>query len=113
MNVVVLTGRIGQDSELKADNKLLEFSLATNERIKKGEEWVDETQWHNIKFWGKDQTNRQPFFKKGQEVTLTGKIVYESWEKEGEKKYKTTINVRSAELIGGGGEKKDKSDLPL
>ncbi len=95
-NSVHLIGRLGSDPETTTfgENKTkVKFSLATSDyyRDKEGER-VEETQWHNIIAWGKTATIAEKFLKKGQEVALSGKITYNSWEdKEGITKYFTEI----------------------
>lgn len=95
-NSVQLIGRLGNDPETTTfgENKTkVKFSLATTDfyRDKEGER-VEETQWHNIIAWGKTATIAEKFLKKGQEVALSGKITYRSWDdKDGNTKYFTEI----------------------
>ncbi|WP_410175267.1 single-stranded DNA-binding protein, partial [Pantoea ananatis] len=52
---VLLLGRIGKDPELKQvkDSYVCNFSMATTESYKdKSGNRVDQTEWHNIQFWG-------------------------------------------------------------
>lgn len=102
MNNVILLGRIGKDPELKKVNEfsLVEFSLATSRRYKKGEEMVEDTQWHNIKFWGKTADIIEKYFKKGSRILVTGRIETRSWDdKEGVKKYTTEIIGETFQFI--------------
>ena len=101
VNKVFLVGRLGKDPELRYANSgiaIVNFSLATSERIKKGENWEDKTEWHNIVIFGKQAENCEKFLQKGAQVFIEGKIQTSSWENtEGERKYKTEIianNVR-------------------
>ena len=98
-NTVSLIGRLGQDPKINAvgkDNKVAKFSVATNEAYKgKNGEWLQNTQWHNVVAWGKVAELSEKLLRKGSEVVLEGKLVNDEYEtKEGEKRYKTEVNLR-------------------
>jgi len=83
-NSIQLMGYLGKDPELKTfdnDRKLVKFSLATSDKYKnKDGELVEETQWHNLVAWGKLAENMNSFLKKGNEITVKGKLTHRSWE---------------------------------
>ena len=93
-NHIVLIGNTGKDPEVKDINgtKLAKISLATSERYKtKSGEMVDETQWHNLVFWGAQAGFVEQYVRKGQLISVTGKVIYNSYERDGEKKYFTEV----------------------
>jgi single-strand DNA-binding protein len=96
-NKVSLIGRLGQNPEMQnvgKEFKLAKFSLATNENYKdKNGKWVDNTQWHNLKAWGKTAERIVQYGSKGQEIMIEGRIVNGSYEKGGEKRYTTDVEV--------------------
>ena len=47
------------------------------------------------------------YVKKGSQLAIEGSIEYQSWEKDGEKKYKTVINASNINLLGS---KKDQAE---
>lgn len=104
-NKVSLIGRIGKTPEMQTvgatkDYALTKFSLATNERYKdKNGKWQESTQWHNLVAWGKTAERISKMVTKGQEVMIEGKIVNKSYEKDGEKRYTTDIEVNDFLLI--------------
>ena len=103
MNKCILMGRIGQDPEvINTDNsKIAKFSLATNESYKdKNGNKVEQVEWHAITVFGKQAEIAEKWFKKGNQLLIEGKIKTDSWEKDGEKKYKTNIILQSFEFIG-------------
>ena len=55
LNIVILTGRLGADPELKETSqggKFATLSLATNEKYKdKDGENKEKTQWHKVTVW--------------------------------------------------------------
>jgi len=51
VNKVILVGRLGKDPEtkfLQTGVQITTFSLATSENFKKGDDWQEKTEWHNI-----------------------------------------------------------------
>ncbi len=95
-NSVQLIGRLGNDPETITfgENKTkVKFSLATSDYYKdKDGERAEETQWHNIIAWGNTATIAEKYLKKGQEIAISGKITYRSWDdKDGNTKYMTEI----------------------
>ena len=97
-NKVSLIGRLGAQPEvvtLDSGVKFARFSIATNESYKgKDGAWKENTQWHNLKAWGKTAELVSRLLDKGQEIVIEGKIVNENYEtKKGEKRYSTSIEV--------------------
>lgn len=104
-NKVNLIGRISKNPELQTvgaskDYVLSRFSLATNESYKdKNGQWHENTQWHNLVAWGKTAERITKMVVKGQELMIEGKIVNKMYEKNGEKRYTTDIEVTDFLLI--------------
>ena len=103
-NTVSLIGNLGGDPEfrtLEGGNALARFRVATNDSYKdKNGEWVTTTEWHNVVAWGKTAELSNKLLKKGAEVVLEGKLVNDTYTtKEGDKRYKTEVNLREFVLI--------------
>lgn len=104
-NKVQLIGNLGSNPEIisfENGNKLAKMSLATNDYYKnaKGEK-VEETQWHSLIAWGKTAEIIEKYVSKGQEIAIEGKIITRSYEtKEGEKRYRTEIQVNEILMLG-------------
>lgn len=103
INKVTLLGRLGKDPEVRHfenNNAVCNFSLATNRSYKKGEEWVDETEWHNIVIWKPWLIkSAEKFLKKGSLLYIEGRITTRMWEDQGVKKYITDILVEDMKLL--------------
>ena len=103
-NSVRLIGRLGDDPKVtKFDNgkQVVTFSLATDESYKNKEgEKVDETQWHNIEVWGGLSTVAENYLKKGKEIAVEGRLVHESYEKDGETRYYSKVVLNDILLLG-------------
>lgn len=97
-NNVQLIGFVGTDPKVitfKGDKQLVKISLATTENFKSpGGEWKSNTQWHNLVAWGKTAGYIQENIKKGNEVAISGKLQYNSFEnKEGIKQTITEVVI--------------------
>ena len=107
MNKVILVGNVGQEPEVKSvnDRKVASFSLATSDTYKnKQGEKATNTEWHNIVIWGNLCNIVEKYVKKGDRLLLEGKIAYETYEKDNEKKYFTKIVVNELKMLGIKGE---------
>lgn len=95
MNKVIVIGTLTRDSELKYSQNgkpICTFSIAVNEFIK-GEKTV---QFFNIVSFGAE--NLSAYLVKGTKVGIVGKLSNSSYEKDGQKVYKTEI---IADSFGG------------
>jgi single-strand DNA-binding protein len=103
-NNVQLIGRLGNEPEIRSfesGKKMATFSLATNEVYYNNQgEKIEDTQWHNIVVWGKKADTVETYLSKGSEIALTGKLINRSYEKDGEKKYITEINMNELLMMG-------------
>lgn len=98
VNKVILVGRLGKDPEVRytqGGQAVANFSVATDESYKdRNGEKQKKTEWHNIVVWGKAVENFvEPYLHKGDMVYIEGKLQTRSWEKDGDTKYTTEINV--------------------
>lgn len=108
INKVILVGNLGKDPEVMTyENgvKRAAFSLATTESYKdKSDNWVEQTEWHNIVLW---RWLAEKNLIKGDKIYLEGKIRTRSWEDDsGNKRYTTEIQgekVLKISSAGGGG----------
>lgn len=94
MNRVHLFGRLGADPEYRETSggtSLCKFRLATTERVKKGGEWKEETEWHSITVWGSRAKPCSQYLTKGSSVCVLGRLRTSQYEKEGQKHYSTEI----------------------
>lgn len=99
LNKVLLIGRLGANPEARytaAGVPVVSFSLATNEFWKqKDGEGVEKVEWHNIVIWDKLAEIAQNNLRKGQLVSIEGKLQTRAWENKEGQKMKTTEIVCS------------------
>jgi single-strand DNA-binding protein len=98
MNKVLLLGNLGNDPELRQTSggqPVLTFNLATSESYLDREGTRQQrTEWHRAVVWGKRAEALHRLLKKGSCVLVEGGLRTRSYEKEGQKRYITEINVR-------------------
>lgn len=105
VNRVIILGFLGKDPEIKQlDNgkQMATFSVATSESYtnQKGEK-VENTEWHNLVFFGKVVDVISKYLKKGNQVYVEGKLNTRSYDdKEGVKRYATQIIGENLTLLG-------------
>jgi single-strand DNA-binding protein len=104
INKVILIGNLGRDPELSYSPNgmaIARFSLATTEGRKKEDgTWEDVTEWHRVVVFGKNAENVGQYCSKGQQVYVEGRLHYDSWEKDGVKRYSTDIVASTVRLLG-------------
>ena len=103
MNRVFLSGNLGQKPELrnaKTGLAICNFTVATNQRAKKDDEWVNHTDWHRIVVFGKQGEHCEKYLDKGAKVIVEGRIQYRSYEdKEGQRRFMTEIIADRVEFL--------------
>jgi single-strand DNA-binding protein len=104
VNKVILIGNLGKDPEVHSTSggkSVANFSLATSWRVKKDDEWQDQTEWHNIVAWEKLAEVAAKYAKKGGKVYIEGRLQTRSWddEKTGQTKYKTEVVANELVLL--------------
>ncbi|MBM4375978.1 MAG: single-stranded DNA-binding protein [Deltaproteobacteria bacterium] len=106
LNRVMLLGNLGADPELrftKGGQAVMQLRLATTERFKdQSGNWSDRTEWHSVVVWGKRAEGLSKVLRKGSSIFVEGSLRTTSWEKDGQKHYKTEVNAREILLTGGG-----------
>ena len=102
MNIIFLTGHVGQEPQKKTfDNNrsVLTFSLATNKRYKGTDGTMKETptQWHNVQAWG---YLADTAVQKGNKVHVVGEVQYREYtDKDGVKRWTTDVVATELHII--------------
>lgn len=107
VNKVILVGHLGRDPELRytqSGTAHASFSIATNRRYKDGDgNYVDDTQWHNIKVWGPQAEHCEKYLSKGRQIYLEGRLNHREYEKDGVKRYWTEVVAENVRFLGSRG----------
>jgi single-strand DNA-binding protein len=103
LNKATIIGNLGKTPELRkttGGNPVTDFSVATTERYNDKQGVKQEvTEWHNIVVWGKLAEIAAQYLKKGSSVYVEGKIQTQSWDKDGQKHYKTEIVASNFQML--------------
>jgi single-strand DNA-binding protein len=106
LNRVMLFGNLGADPELRVTpggQSVLKLRLATTESyVDKSGTRQERTDWHSITVWGKRGEALSKFLAKGSSLFVEGRIQTSSYEKNGEKRYRTDIVANNIILAGRG-----------
>lgn len=106
-NRVILIGNITRDVELRytpGGLPVTEVGLAVNDRRKTASgEWIDETTFVDVTFFGRTAEVASEYLSKGSPVFIEGRLKLDTWEKDGEKKSKLRVICDRMQLIGAKG----------
>jgi single-strand DNA-binding protein len=132
VNVVVITGNLTQDPELRhtgGGTAVCELRVAVNSRRKNGQtgEWEDKPNYFNVTVWGAQGENCANYLSKGRPVAVEGRLDWREWEaKDGSgKRQAVSIVANTVQFLGsrdgaggqgggngGGGGFSPSSDVP-
>lgn len=108
LNRVILLGNVGQEPDIRTTGngaKVAQVSLATSRQ------WTDstgqkqeKTEWHKLVVWNRGKSTLadvvERYVGKGDKLCVEGSIEYREYEKDGQKRYVTEINVSAITLLG-------------
>ncbi len=106
-NRVILVGNLTKDPELRyipSGTAVSDIGLAVNDRVKKGNEWIDETTFVDVTLWARTAEVANEYLSKGSSVLIEGRLKLESWENnEGQKRSKLKVIADRMQMLGGRG----------
>lgn len=106
LNKVMLLGNLGADPELKmtqGGQAILKLRLATTESyLDRNNTRQERTEWHSVTLWGKRGEALSKFLTKGERIFVEGSLRTSSYEKDGEKRYRTEVVASNIILAGRG-----------
>ena len=104
MNKVILMGRLAREPEVRysqgTEPAIARYTLAVNRRFKRQGE--PEADFINCVAFGKTGEFAEKYFKKGQMVSVVGRLQVRSWEdNEGKKRWSTDVIVEEQYFAEG------------
>jgi single-strand DNA-binding protein len=104
INKVEIQGFLGRDAEVKtfeSGRTLINMSVATSETYKNNKgEWVTTTNWHNVAYWKNKKDENGQSYKKGEMVSVTGKLNTRKYtDKNGQERYITEVVAQKVEPV--------------
>jgi single-strand DNA-binding protein len=131
VNVVVITGNLTRDPELRhtgGGTAVCDLRVAVNSSRKDGQtgQWVDKANYFDVAVWGAQGENCANYLSKGRPVAIEGRLDWREWEaKDGSKRQAVQIIAKSVQFLGsrdgsggggngngGGGGFTPPSDVP-
>lgn len=105
-NRVVLLGNLTRDPELRyigSGMAVSDIGLAVNDRVKRNDQWVEETTFVDVTLWGRTAEVANEYLNKGSSVLIEGRLKLDSWEKDGQKRSKLKVVAERMQMVGGKG----------
>jgi len=103
-NKVTLIGNLGCEPQLKytpQGKAVCEFTVATSQRKKDGNEAREETVWFNVTVWDRQAEIARSYLTKGKQVYVEGPLRVEEYtDKSGKPRYSLEVTASHLELIG-------------
>jgi single-strand DNA-binding protein len=105
VNVVVITGNLTQDPELRhtgGGTAVCELRVAVNSRRKEGNDWVDKPNYFNVVVFGGQGENCANYLSKGRPVAIEGRLDWREWEAKegGGKRQAVQIIANTVQFLG-------------
>lgn len=114
LNRVLLLGNLAADPELRftqGGQAVLNIRLATNESyLDKDKVRRERTDWHNVTVWGKRGETLAKILTKGLTIFVEGSLRTSSYDKDGQKVYRTDVVANNVILTGGRGSRSEPRD---
>lgn len=115
LNQVNLIGNLTRDPEVKylqSGMAVCEIGIAVTEKVKKGEEWVEETLFADVTVWGRLAEVCGEYLSKGASVYFGGKLKLDQWEKDGKRFSKLKVSADKMQMLGGRPRNEDSQERP-
>lgn len=120
INSVVLVGRITKD--VGSDERSFSYigngtakavvNIAVNRGVKKGDKWEDEASFFDVVIWGKTAENLKSRLTKGTQITVSGYLKQDRWEKDGQKQSRVQIVADLVEVPNVSKKEADEEAFP-
>ncbi len=103
-NIVIVTGRLTKDPDIFTTEggviiASMYIAIDNGYYDKNKQEWIKRTVFTDVKCFGKAAERVQERLKKGYAVSIVGKLQFDQWEKDGEKRSKLYIIANSTQLL--------------
>jgi len=104
INNVTISGNLSRDIDVthsSSGSSIGRFGVAVVDGVKNKDtgEWEDYINWVDCVMFGKRVDRLGQYLTKGSKVTVSGKLHYSSWEKDGQKRNKIEVVVNNIDLI--------------
>jgi len=105
LNKVFLMGNLTKDPEIRytpAGKAVGDLRMAVNRRFKSADgQDRDETCFVGVVVWGRQAETCGEYLHKGSPILVEGRLQYQEWEKDGQKKNTLRVVAERVQFIGG------------
>ena len=108
-NKAILMGNLTKDPELRytpQGTPVVNITIAVNRKYKSGEETKKDVAFIPVVLWNKTAEIVNQYCKKGSPLMVEGRIQTRSWEKDGQRHFKTEVVGEHIQFLGGKKEEK-------
>ncbi|MCH8922026.1 MAG: single-stranded DNA-binding protein [Planctomycetes bacterium] len=106
-NRVILVGNLTRDPELRyipSGKAVTDIGMAMNERYKNSSgDWVEDVTFVDVTMWGRTAEVACEYLSKGSSVLIEGRLKFETWEKDGQKRSKLKVIGDRMQMLSGRG----------
>ena len=102
-NRVLPVRNLTRDPELRyipSGTAVSDIGLAVNDRVKRGDQWVDEATFVDVTLWGRTAEVANEYLSKGSSVLIEGRLKLDRWEKDGQKHSKLRVTCERMQMLG-------------
>lgn len=104
-NKVILAGNLTRDPEHRVaanGNSICKLGLAVNRTYQTRDgERREETTFVDVDAFGKQADVISKYLRKGQPILIEGRLKYDQWESDGQKRSKLAVVVENFQFLGG------------
>lgn len=104
---VTMVGNLARDPESRqaGEYNVTRLVVAVNDNRQK-----DKVSYVDVEAWGKLGEICQKYLTKGRQVLTNGRLVQDTWEKDGNKNSKLYVKADNVQFLGGKGEKAESAN---
>lgn len=105
LNNVQIIGRLGKEPESRYTTNskhVCKFSVAVEAYVPKNSDQPKHTEWFNVVAWAKLAEVCAQYLGKGETVYCQGELQTRQYEKDGQRRYFTELNLRQMQMFPRG-----------
>ncbi len=108
INSVTLVGRLTRDPEVRYTSggmQIVSIGIAVNGRRKNSAgSWEDKPNFFDLKMFGDRGERAAAHLQKGTRIAVDGRLEWDSWETDGQKRSKVEVIVNEIQILDGRNE---------
>ena len=106
-NKIILVGNLTRDIELRYSQGgmgIAKTAIATTRKFTSNGEKKEEVCFVDITFFGRSAEVANQYLRKGSKILVEGRLNFEQWEKDGQKRSKHSVAVESIQMLDSKGD---------